>query len=273
MAETQANFDFRFGGIGRLYGAPALARFRQARVCVVGIGGVGSWIVEALARSGVGSLTLVDLDDICESNVNRQIHALDGAIGASKIAATAQRRRATNPECQVAAVPSFLPEKNAGELLHAGFDAVVDAIDSAKHKVALIAACRQASIPILTIGGAGGRVDPSLIQVCDLSRSFNDPLLQRVRKLLRQQHGFPRDKKRKFHLDCVFSPETPRYPESCDTDPIDGPQSVRLDCASGYGAATHLTGAFGFFAAAAVLKGLAHGAESSGQESRNMATL
>ncbi|MBD5782347.1 tRNA cyclic N6-threonylcarbamoyladenosine(37) synthase TcdA [Pelagicoccus sp. NFK12] len=259
MAETQANYDFRFGGIGRLYGAAALQRFRAAHVCIVGIGGVGSWIVEALARSGIGKLTLVDLDDICESNINRQIHALDGLIGASKIETMAQRCRAINPECEVSTLHTFLTAKNVDEILAAGFDYVVDAIDSTNHKVALIAACKQSETPVLTIGGAGGRIDPTQVQICDLARSINDQLLKRVRKQLRQQHGFPRQKKRKFHIDCVFSPEEPLYPESCDIDGEEelGSKSVRLDCSSGYGAATHLTGTFGFFAASQVLKSLA----------------
>lgn len=260
--DNQASYQFRFGGIGRLYSPEALEAFRAAHVCIVGIGGVGSWVVEALARSGVGKLTLVDLDDICESNVNRQIHALDGAIGEPKIEAMAKRCRAINPECVVRTEHTFLTEKNAAELLDGNFDYVVDAIDSSTHKVALIVACRRLNVPVLTVGGAGGRVDPTMIQLADLSRSFNDPLLQRVRKLLRQQHRFPRNTKRKFNVPCVFSPETPKYPELCDIDE-DEPRSVRLDCEAGYGAATHLTGTFGFFAVSAVLAHLAKRAEKS----------
>lgn len=256
MSDSKANYEFRFGGIGRLYGIKALERFRAAHICIVGIGGVGSWIVEALARSGIGKLTLIDLDDICESNVNRQIHAMDGVIGQAKIEAMADRCRAINPEITVNTVHSFLTEKNAQELLSSDMDYVIDAIDSSKHKVAMIVACRACRIPILTIGGAGGRVDPTQIQIADLTRSFHDPLLQRVRKLLRQQHNFPRQKKRKFHIDCVFSPEEPRFPETCDMEDGGG-SSLRLDCSSGYGAATHLTGTFGFFATSAVLKKIA----------------
>lgn len=267
MAETQANFDFRFGGIGRLYGAAALERFRAAHVCVVGIGGVGSWVVEALARSGIGRLTLIDLDDICESNINRQIHALDGLIGVSKIEAMAERCRAINPACVVAPVHSFLTAKNVGEILSEDFDYVVDAIDSTNHKVSLIAACHERGTPVLTIGGAGGRIDPTQIQICDLARSINDQLLKRVRKQLRQQHGFPRQKRRKFHIDCVFSPEEPMYPEACDISEEGEKKSVRLDCSSGYGAATHLTGTFGFFAASHVLKAIAAPESASDSES------
>ncbi|EDY81545.1 ThiF family protein [Verrucomicrobiia bacterium DG1235] len=259
MADTQANYDFRFGGIGRLYGASALARFRAAHICVVGVGGVGSWVVEALARSGIGKLTLVDLDDICESNINRQIHALDGLIGTSKIETMAQRCRSINPECEVQTIHTFLTKKNVDEILKPHFDFVVDAIDSTTHKVAIISACHKAEIPVLAIGGAGGRIDPTQVQICDLARSINDQLLKRVRKQLRQEHGFPRQKRRKFHIDCVFTPEEPRYPETCDTETdADEPQkSIRLDCSSGFGAATHLTGTFGFFAVSHILKALA----------------
>lgn len=258
MVNSKANFDFRFGGIGRLYGVEALGRFRAAHVCVVGIGGVGSWVVEALVRSGIGQLTLIDLDDICESNINRQIHAMDGLIGVSKIEAMAERCRAINPECDVSVLPTFLTAKNVDEILTADFDYVIDAIDSTNHKVALIAACHSRGTPILTVGGAGGRIDPTQIQICDLARSINDQLLKRVRKQLRQKHGFPRQKKRKFRIDCVYSPEEPVYPEVCDVgDEAEEPKSVRLDCSSGYGAVTHLTGTFGFFAVSHVLKALA----------------
>lgn len=258
MQETQANFAFRFGGIGRLYGAAALERFRQARVCVVGIGGVGSWAVEALARSAIGNLALVDLDDICESNINRQIHAMDGAIGVSKIEAMAARCRAINPSCVAKTVHSFLTDRTAGEILDGGFDYVIDAIDSGHHKASIIAACRARQIPVLTVGAAGGKIDPSQVRVADLSRSHNDRLLTRVRRLLRAEHGFPRQEGRKFHVDCVFSPEDARYPDPCDIGE-GAPNSLRLDCSGGYGAATHLTGTFGFFAAAAALKALAKG--------------
>jgi len=256
MTDTAGQRYLRFGGIGRLYGEAALDRFSQAHVCLVGIGGVGSWTVEALARSGIGKMTLVDLDDVCESNINSQIHALDGTIGSSKIETMAQRCRAINPSGTVHTKHAFLSEKNADEQLSGDLDFVVDAIDSAKHKAAMIIAARRRGVPILTVGGAGGCADPSQVQLADLSRSFNDPLLQRVRKILRQEHGFPRDKKRKFKIPCVFTPEDKKHPEFCDADEEE-PKSIRLDCESGFGAVTHLTGTFGFFAASAVLKHLA----------------
>lgn len=264
MQETPANFDFRFGGIGRLYGKKALETFRRSHVCVVGIGGVGSWIVEALARSGVGKLTLIDLDDICESNINRQIHALDGAIGESKIETMAKRCRAINPNCLVKTVHTFLTPKNASSLIEDNFDYLIDAIDSSKHKCSIIVECKAKEIPVLTIGGAGGRIDPTQIQVADLTKSFNNPLLQQVRKRLRQKHGYPRQKNRKFDVTCVFSSEEAKLPEVCDMEDPEPSGSIRLDCASGYGAATHLTGTFAFFAVSATLKKLA---ESSTQNS------
>jgi len=254
----QPNLEFRFGGIVRLYGHEGFERLRRARVCVVGIGGVGSWVVESLARSGVGRLTLIDLDDICESNINRQIHALDGAIGASKIETMAHRCRAINPLIEVATEHCFFTARNADALLDSEppFDFVVDAIDSVPHKCALIAAARAKGMPTIVLGGAGGRMDPTQIRVADLSQTHNDKLLQRVRKLLRSQHGFPRREGQRFKIKAVFSPENTVLPQPCL---IDGETqtSHRLDCASGYGAATHVTGAFGFVAAAEVVKSIA----------------
>ena len=256
MSHQAANYAFRFGGIGRLYGAEAARKFRESHVCIVGIGGVGSWSVEALARSGVGRLTLVDLDDVCESNINRQIHAKDGEIGRPKIEVMAERCRQINPDCSVETIHSFFTERTVDEVLYTKFDYVIDAIDSVKHKCRLIAVCKGRGVPIIAVGGAGGRLDPTRIEVADLSKSYNDKLLQRVRKLLRSEYGFPRKDKQKFKVPCVFSPEEAVLPEVCESDSSNG-ASPRLDCASGYGAATHLTGTFGFIAASEVLKALA----------------
>lgn len=253
MSEAAINFDFRFGGVERLYGPGSLEKIREAHILVVGIGGVGSWVAEALARSGIGSLTLVDLDDVCESNINRQIHALDGKIGKPKIEAMAERCRLINPMVEVRAKHAFYTEKTAEEIFDTRYDYTMDAIDSVNHKCALIDFSRRKGIPILTSGGAGGRIDPTQIRVTDLTKSFNDKLLQRVRKKLRQDYGYPRERRRRFKIECVFSPEEARYPESCVTD--NGEKTSRkLDCASGYGAAAHVTGAFGFIAAARILQ-------------------
>src|SRR5580658_4551002 len=207
--------DLRFGGVARLYGAGGLQRLLQASVCVVGLGGVGSWAAEALARSGVGRITLVDLDDVCLSNVNRQLHALDGAIGRPKVEVMAERIRAINPACRVNAVAEFFSESTAEEILAPGFDFVLDAIDQVTNKCLLIARCRQKEIPIVAVGGAGGRRDPAAIKVADLAQTSHDALLQQVRTRLRDDHGFTRAAKTPFGVPCVFSTE-PTTPPAAD---------------------------------------------------------
>ena len=165
----QIDFERRFGGIARLYGAAGLARFRQAHVCVVGVGGVGSWIVEALARSAIGKLTMIDLDNLAESNVNRQIHALTDTLGKAKVTALHERIRQINPTCEVTEVEDFLTPDNVAEMIGSDrFDYVIDAIDNVRAKVALIAYCREHKVPLLTSGGAGGQIDPTWIEIRDL---------------------------------------------------------------------------------------------------------
>lgn len=253
MSEKAINLDVRFGGIERLYGPGSLDRIRTAHVLIVGIGGVGSWVAEALVRSGIGILTLVDLDDVCESNINRQIHALDGQIGKPKIEAMAERCRLINPRCTVRTLHTFFTEKTAHKVFETKYDYVMDAIDSVNHKCALIDISRRNGIPILSSGGAGGRIDPTQIRVADLVQSFNDKLLQRVRKKLRQDYNYPRDRKRRFEIECVFSPEDARFPESC-MKTSEEKTSRRLDCSTGYGAVAHVTGAFGLIAAARIIQ-------------------
>lgn len=246
----------RFGGIGRLYGVEALEAFRRAHVCVIGLGGVGSWAAEALARSGVGQLTLVDMDDICVTNTNRQIHALNDTVGLLKADALKFRCEAISPEIRVRADIRFVTPGNVAEVMAPGFDVVIDAIDSVKSKVALLAWCRRNKQPVITTGGAGGLTDPTQIRVADLSRTYHDALLAKTRKQLRQQHGFPDNPKRRFGIEAVFSEEQPRYPDGqggvCQNKPAPG-ESTRLDCASGYGAATMVTGTFGFVVASRAL--------------------
>jgi tRNA A37 threonylcarbamoyladenosine dehydratase len=252
------DFDQRFGGIQRLYGKRELERFRNAHVCVVGIGGVGSWSVEALARSGIGSLTLIDLDEVCVSNVNRQLHALDGAIGQAKVEAMARRVTAINPEAKVRALPEFFTEQNANEILSTRYDAVLDAIDNVPNKCLLIARCRERGIPVITTGGAGGRRDATQLKVVDLAQTTHDGLLAAVRKKLRDDFQFPREAKVPFNVPCVFSTEPQVFPQSdgsvCPNR--EAGSDMRLNCDSGYGTATFVTGTFGFIAAAEVLKSL-----------------
>lgn len=250
----------RFSGIARLYGTDALENFHRSRVAVIGIGGVGSWTVEALARSGVGHISLVDLDEICITNVNRQLHAMDGQIGRLKTAAMAERTRAIHPECEVVEIEAFFREENADSILDRKFDAVIDAIDSVRHKCLLLARCHARGIPVITCGGTGGRRDPTRIRHSDLAHTSHDPLLLSVRRELRTQYGFPKslDEKRSapFGILAVFSDESPVFP-TCDGGtssqrPADA--SLRLNCESGYGTATPVTASFGLSAAAAALE-------------------
>jgi tRNA A37 threonylcarbamoyladenosine dehydratase len=241
----------RFGGLARLYGAGGLQKLLQASVCVVGIGGVGSWSAEALARSGIGQITLVDLDDVCVSNVNRQLHALDGAIGRPKVEVMAERIRAIHPACKVTTIAAFFTETTAEEILEPRFDFVIDAIDHAANKSLLIALCRQKEIPIVSGGGAGGRRDPAVIEVADLAQTSHDALLRQVRQKLREDHGFPRDPKTPFGVPCVFSTEPATAPaEGC---------AGRVTCDNGYGTASFVTGTFGLVAASCVVSKIAAG--------------
>ncbi|MFB3129832.1 MAG: ThiF family adenylyltransferase, partial [Lysobacteraceae bacterium] len=175
----------RFAGIERLYGVGALERLQGSRVAVVGMGGVGSWVVEALARSAVGHLALIDADDICVSNTNRQLPAMEGNYGRNKAEAMAERCRAINPDIEVDAVQAFLTVSNMAELLDRGFDLVIDACDSFRVKVETIAWCRRRKLPLLTVGAAGGRTDPTLVRIRDVSRTEHDAMLALIRKKLR----------------------------------------------------------------------------------------
>jgi len=259
----------RFGGVARLYGAPAAAAFERAHVAVIGIGGVGSWAAEALARSAVGRLTLIDLDNVAESNTNRQIHALDGNYGKPKVDAMAERIALIDPQCDVRLVEDFVEPANFDAVLGGGFDYVIDAIDSVRTKTALIAWCVERGQPLITVGGAGGQLDPTRIRIDDLALTIQDPLLSKVRAQLRKQHGFPRGPKAKFKVSAVYSDEPLIYPEAavCDVDPQAGHVEtspghhgpIGLNCA-GFGSSVCVTASFGFAAAAYVLRGMAAGA-------------
>ena len=263
-------YQQRFGGIGRLYGQAALKQFCRSHVVVVGIGGVGTWVAESLARSGIGQMTLIDLDDICVTNTNRQIHALKHTIGESKVAVMAQRINDINPECIVNEVEDFVTLDNLAEYFPSAksggtIDYVVDCIDAVKQKAALIAWCKRQKIKIVTVGGAGGQTDPTQIQVTDLAKTHQDPLLAKVRNILRREYNFSKNVQRRFAIEAVFSTEQLVYPQAdgsvCSTKAsADG--SMRMDCASGFGAVTMVTGTFGFMAASRVLSKLANQANS-----------
>ncbi len=251
------NFLNRFGGIARLYGVSSLEKFSQSHVMIVGLGGVGSWTAEALARSGVGKFTLIDLDDLCITNTNRQIHATTETIGRSKASALAERIHLINPEAHSTIEQVFYTEKTSEDLLSAKPDIVVDAIDSVRPKCHLLAACRQYNIPVISSGGAGGRTDASQICIDDLSKTHRDALLLSVRRKLRSEYNFPNANKKssKFKIPAVFSPEQPKFP-TCDGStstrrPAEIPSGIKCD--SGYGSATHITATFGNFMAGWVL--------------------
>ena len=256
----QSDNSQRFGGIARLYGEKALQRFQQSHICVIGIGGVGSWAAEALARSGIGQLTLIDMDDICVTNTNRQIHALQGNVGKLKTEVMAERLQLINPDCRIHIIDDFITEENLKEYVDARFDFVVDAIDSLRAKVALLAYCKRQKIPLITTGGAGGQMDPTQIAITDLAKTTQDPLAAKVRADLRRKFGFPRDPKKKFGIPCVYSTEQLTYPDgaggTCSAKAAsDG--NMKMDCASGFGATTVVTATFGFTAVSYVLKKLA----------------
>jgi len=248
----------RFGGLTRLYGRTGLAHLHDSHVCVVGLGGVGSWVVEALVRSGVGALTLVDLDDLCITNVNRQLPAMDGTIGRAKAEVIAERVSRINPACRVSVLTEFFTRQNAEQILAEPFACVVDAIDNLANKALLIAECVARGLPVVTVGGAGGRSDFNQISTGDLGEAWGDELLRLVRRKLRRDHGFEAGTQKgrmQFGVRCVWSSEPRIFPwadGTCRTEPP--PEAGRegagkLDCEGGLGAAAFVTGAFGLAAA------------------------
>ncbi|CAM9115571.1 unnamed protein product [Chrysoparadoxa australica] len=250
-------YDARFGGIAQLHGVEAQAKLRDAHVCVIGLGGVGSWACEALARSGVGALTLIDLDDICVSNVNRQLHATDSTIGKLKVHEMQRRVMDINPECSVTAVADFVTGDNVKDVLTGkGFDAVLDAVDSVDDKCEIINLARAINLPVVTVGAAGGMSDAGLIRTSDITRSEFDRLLHHVKKRLRQRYGFPTGSKRnlkgrKWGVASVWSAEKP--PTLTPSTANEGSSSFRK-CDSLYGTACFVTGMFGFLAASLVVQ-------------------
>lgn len=253
------NHTRRFSGVIRLYGEQNYQRFRKSHICVIGLGGVGSWAVEALARHGIGEITLIDLDHVSESNINRQLHALDSSLGQPKAVALDNRVRDINPECITNVIEEFISEENLSQLLHSDYDYVIDCIDDFRTKAHVVYYCKRNKIKVITTGGAGGRRDPSKIRVIDLSRSNGDVLLSRVRKELRETHGYTRNPKRRFNIPCVFSDEPPRYPSgdgnTC-TDKRSADISSGLNCASGLGSSVNVTASFALIATAHVLNKL-----------------
>lgn len=255
---TAAGVPTPLAAVSRAYGVAGLQQLVNAHVCVVGIGGVGSWVAEALARSGVGQLTLIDHDDVSAGNINRQVHADHSTLERSKVEVMASRIKAINPDCACSAVDDMLVDKNIEKYISDKIDYVIDAIDSVRFKVSLIYHCKRNAIPIITIGGAGGRTDPCKVDITDLSKTWNDALAANVRRRLRSEHGWTRNPRRRFGVDCVFSSEQARYPKGDGSVAYDKPgvPGATLDCDSGYGSLVTVTATFGLVAAAAVMNRL-----------------
>ena len=250
-AASLPDLERRFGGLRRLHGAIAYERLRAARIAVIGVGGVGSWAAEALARSGVAELTLIDLDQVGESNINRQIHALESTVGQAKVVALKDRIAQIHPGCVVHPVEEFVDEVNVHALLSAQpLDGVIDCCDQVRAKAAVAAWGREHGCAVITVGAAGGKCQPELVQVADLADVTHDPLLASLRQRLRQHHGGAR--KGSMALPCVFSREAVQAPLDADCS-LEGGGDGSLNC-HGYGSSVTVTATFGLVAAAQILK-------------------
>ncbi|GAB5544931.1 MAG: tRNA threonylcarbamoyladenosine dehydratase [Sandaracinaceae bacterium] len=256
----------RFDRAARLFTEPGLHRLMEARVLVVGVGGVGSFAAESLSRSAVGELVLIDFDDVCVTNANRQLHALRGNIGKSKVEVMAERLRLVNPAARVTAVPRFYEASASEDLLDGRVDFVVDAIDNLTAKAHLVATCLRRGIPLVSSMGAAARMDPTLIRVADLANTQRDPFAKALRKILRKEHGLEMLPGQPVGVPAVFSTETPREPAPVSYDEGQGfvcvcpnknngmhtcDKRARID-----GSASFVTGAFGLAAASVVVRTL-----------------
>ncbi len=249
-------YDMRFGGTQRLYGADALNKLKHAHMAVVGLGGVGSWTAEALARSGVGTLTLIELDEVCVSNTNRQLHATQSTVGQPKIDVVAKRLKDINPDLCVHSHMNFLTTKNIKDYIQ-NHDVVIDAMDSVNVKSALAAYCSATKTRLIIVGSSGGKQDPTQIQISDLGHTESDPMLSKLRTQLYRHHNFSRDGRRKFRIDAVFSTEQMIYPKPDGSVCMDKSvleSGVKLDCTGGFGSSVMVTGSFGFIAAARAIQ-------------------
>lgn len=251
--ETEYVLHRRFDRMGRLVGDAVMKKLFNTHVMVIGLGGVGSWAAESLARSGVGKLTVVDFDEICITNANRQLHALQGLVGKKKAEVVAERLRKINPQAVVEAIPEFYNEENSEKMFSLKPDYIVDAIDNLTAKAHLLATCRDKGLKVITSGGSAAKMDPLRIKMMDLGETYVDPMAAQVRKILRQKYNFPDTKK--FDIPCVFSDEIPMQPEELKYDKGMGFKCV---CPQGqnnlhscehrnviYGTASFVTGSFG----------------------------
>lgn len=249
-----SNTAAAFRGVQQLLGEEHFRRLTDASVCVIGLGGVGSWSVEALARSGVGALTLVDLDEVCETNVNRQLHAFWDTVGRSKVELLVDRVTRINPSCKVTAVKKFFSSSTAEEILSQKYSVVLDAIDRNENKTLLLGECVSRGLPVVTVGSGGDRVSAREATVVDLAKTIHDPLLQIVRKQLRQRFGFPAGERARFHIPCVYIPRQRGPRDEHKAAACVGISEGRKSCNDGLGSAVYVTGALGFMAAEEVIR-------------------
>ena len=253
----QNDYYARFGGIGRLLGIHGLEKIKKARILIIGIGGVGSWVAESLGRTGIGFMTLVDLDDVCVTNINRQVHAINTTVGQFKVDVMKSRVNDINPFCEIDTKQCFFTPKNVLEIFDKKYDFVIDACDDFTNKCYLIDHCRKNNIPLVVMGGAGGKIDPEQIRVTDMSTSSYDRLLASLRIKLRQDFSFPLENEGYFGVWAVWSHERAVYPTSdgCLTYRSPG-MAKNMDCEEGFGSASFVTGAFAFAASSLVIKEL-----------------
>ncbi len=250
-ATTSETYTQRFSGISRLYGNAALTALSKAHIAVVGLGGVGTWAAEALARSGIGEITCIELDDICITNTNRQSHALQSNIGKQKNQVISDRLTDINPECIVHTVYDFLTKDNIPKYIGDQHHVIIDAMDATHIKTALVAYTSAKKIRLVTVGSSGGKINPQKVTVSDLYRTHTDPMLSKLRSLLYKKYNFSRERK-KFKVDAVYSTEQMIYPKPDGTVCMDKKvlqEGVKLDCAGGFGSSVMVTGTFGFIAA------------------------
>ncbi len=262
IPETKYVLHRRFDRMGRLVGDSAMEKLFKTHVMIIGLGGVGSWAAESLARSGVGRITVVDFDEICITNANRQIHALQGLVGQKKAEVMADRLRKINPQAEVQALSMFYNEENSPRILGLKPDYIVDAIDNLTAKCHLLATCRESGQKIITSGGSAAKLDPLRVKLVDLAETEMDPMVAQVRKILRSRYGFPEGKF--FGIPCVFSDEEPMLPVELTYDKGQGFKCV---CPQGqnnlhscenrnliYGTASFVTGNFGLVMASWVVR-------------------
>jgi len=265
QSEMTPDYLRRFGAIAQLYGDEGLALIAKSQVCVIGLGGVGSWVAESLARSGIGSINLIDMDVVAISNINRQLLATTNNVGRDKVLVMAERIGLINPDCVVTVVDDFIQADNFTQYLKQDFDYIIDCIDDYRTKAALIQYCKTNKLSLLTTGAAGGLVDPSKVRQADLSRTQHDKLLATTRKQLRQKYGFTRNAGTSFKVPCIYSDEQAVYPDgkggvsgrkSFDNDRKEA--SSALSCSSGIGSITHVTASFAMHATAFILGRVSH---------------